>query len=353
MFNIFCDVIDNYGDAGVCLRLCRDLTKKNFHVNFFCNDLIALQKILSFQDIDNSLLSIKDWPNEENYESSTVVIQAFSVRLPKFLYTKFKEDKSLVINLEYLTAEPFAEYCHKLASYSDNIECFFFFPGFTNKTGGVVIEDFIKNLKKNENNNVDSITLFSYENPEVKFIFSLLNDLNKHFKIHVFEGKPLDNFNLQTSNHLKVGKSLQIDNLTFIGEKMVSQNKYDEFLSSSFINMVRGEDSIVRAMIIGRPFLWHIYPQDEDAHKGKINALFDVMKLYCSDKDAVENLRSLTLKYNGFEQNISDFNFNEFIEKWIKISKEWSDHILSLGSLTDNLLSFVNQKICINHEKTR
>ena len=65
---------------------------------------------------------------------------------------------------------------------------------------------------------------------------------------------------------------------------MVDQDKYDYLLIGSYINLVRGEDSIVRAMLTGNPFLWHIYPQEENAHFDKINALFDRMDEFCSDK---------------------------------------------------------------------
>ena len=42
-FDIFCTVLDNYGDAGVCLRLARDLSLKNFNVFLYCDDLKTLK----------------------------------------------------------------------------------------------------------------------------------------------------------------------------------------------------------------------------------------------------------------------------------------------------------------------
>ena len=223
MINIFCDVIDNFGDAGVCLRLGRDLCNKKEQVNLFCNDLETIKKIIKKDDTKNQYLKISLWPKKENnVELRDTVIQAFSVRLPEYIYSNIKKNKALVINLEYLTAEPFADDCHKLPSYSDGIESFFFFPGFTNKTGGLVIEDtFLKKLKnkndllkyqfKNKFINKDSyITLFSYENQNVNYILKNLSEFaegkNKSLTIIVFEGKPLKNLNQHLNLNLSTVK---------------------------------------------------------------------------------------------------------------------------------------------------
>ena len=52
----------------------------------------------------------------------------------------------------------------------------------------------------------------------------------------------------------------------------LTQAEFDELLRSCDVNLVRGEDSLVRALWAGKPFLWHIYPQDDGAHRDKLNA---------------------------------------------------------------------------------
>lgn len=351
MINIFCDVIDNYGDAGVCLRLGRDICKKNIKVNLYCNDLKTIKKIIQKEDLENDYLKISEWPTSDyNLEFKDTVIQAFSVRLPEFIYSYIRKNKILVINLEYLTAESFADDCHKLPSYSDGIESFFFFPGFTEKTGGLVIEDNLLNKIKNQNNMDHNcyVTLFSYENTKIAYFLNQLSDLSNIKKMRItvflFEGKPLDNINKLLKLNLKVGNTYIKNNLIFKVSLMVDQDQYDSLLVGSYINLVRGEDSIVRAMLTGRPFLWNIYPQDENAHLDKINALFDRMDEVCTDKNSVEILRQLTLSYNGSSDFINNFDINSFIDKWKLITKEWQNHLLSLGSLTDNLLDFIREK---------
>lgn len=361
MINIFCDVIDNYGDAGVCLRLGRDLCKKNEKVNIYCNDLKVIKKIISKDDLKNESLKITSWPTQnDNLQIKDIVIQAFSVRLPEFIYTNIRKNKSIVINLEYLTAESFANDCHKLPSYSDGIESFFFFPGFTKKTGGLVIEDtFLQKIKKQYSVNNDFfkdktinkknyITLFSYETSKVINFLENLDNLAEKQKeiitVILFEGRPLDNINNLLKINLKVGDIFRKDNLEFKITPMVNQDEYDSLLINSFINLVRGEDSIVRAMLTGKPFLWNIYPQEENSHFDKINALFDRMEEFCSDKSSVQTLRLLTLSYNGDSEFISTFDIYDFIDKWKLLSEEWRNHLLSLGSLTDNLLAFIREK---------
>ena len=344
MIDVFCDVIDNFGDAGVCLRLCRDFSKKNYEVRLFCNNVNILNKITNSEDDSNRFLSLFSWSIENmNYEPSEVVIQAFSVRLPDNLIKKIKTRKSTVINLEYLTAETFAEDCHKLPSYADGFESFFFFPGFTKKTGGVVIEDsFLDKLHQAENRDSKNLTLFSYENEKVKTVINSLN--NQNFILNVFEGKGLNNFNNLFNLNLAPGDQTKLQELTVKVLPMVSQDEYDSYLIDSCLNLVRGEDSIVRAMLTGNPFLWHIYSQKENAHKDKIEALFDRMSEVCSSKEDVETLRQITLSYNGFSDYLDSFDIIGFYESWKKLSKEWSEHLISLGSLTDNLISFLKTK---------
>ncbi len=347
MIDIFCDVIDNYGDAGVCLRFCRDISRRNIFVNLICNNVNILNAITNTEDKKNQFIKISEWPSENsNYEPANVIIQAFSVRLPPFIYTSIRNKKSLVVNLEYLTAEKFAEDCHMLPSYSEGIESFFFFPGFTTKTGGLIIEDnLLEKIKKaNTDNAVREISLFSYENARVRNFIDRISSV-KSSKINVFEGKALDNINNEFGVNLRPGQKFIYRNIEFNCVNMVSQDQYDDVLCNSDINLVRGEDSIARAMIIGKPFLWNIYPQDGNYHENKINALFDRMSEFCDDKDSVEILRNVTLSYNGLSDYLNHFDFEDFFEDWKRISLQWSRHIQSLGNLTDNFLHFLYKKV--------
>jgi uncharacterized repeat protein (TIGR03837 family) len=53
------------------------------------------------------------------------------------------------------------------------------------------------------------------------------------------------------------------------------QAEFDHLLWACDLNFVRGEDSLVRALWAGKPFIWHIYPQDDGAHLVKLGAFLD------------------------------------------------------------------------------
>lgn len=176
MLDLFCNVIDNYGDAGFCLRLCRDLTRYGKNVRFFCDNLEVLKKIITKEDLSNQKLQIHEWPHED-YEPAETVIEAFSCRPDRHVLEKLKTGKTKVIELDYLSAEKWIEGCHKKPSFSDGISSFFFFPGFTRQSGGLIIEDEFLQKRCNVSNKkrTDSVRIsyFSYLNRNFeKFIRS-------------------------------------------------------------------------------------------------------------------------------------------------------------------------------------
>ena len=58
------------------------------------------------------------------------------------------------------------------------------------------------------------------------------------------------------------------------------------------LNLVRGEDSLVRALWAGQPLVWHIYPQHDDAHHDKLHAFLDWLQ-------APASLRAFHHAWNG------------------------------------------------------
>lgn len=347
-YDIFCDVIDNYGDAGFSLRLARTLSEKDIEVRLFCNNLETLYTITDRQDLSNQLLKISTWPVCESYQPSDIVIEAFSCRLPDILNKKLRENRSLVIELEYLTAEKFAEDCHGLSSSADGLNSYFFFPGFSNKTGGLIFEQKLLNKKRSLEEHIHqqtkiNVSLFSYKNHNITKIINNLLKAKAGVKITVFKGLALDNVNNILNLNLKPRDQHISGNLELKAVAMCNQNKYDEILLSSDLNCVRGEESVVRAMLCGKPFLWQIYPQSEQAHITKLNSLFDRMSEYLPEyQHDIEIIRTFNLEYNGVESKQHLPPLLEFLPKWKQVCDKWSLHLIKLGSLTDNLIKFIN-----------
>ncbi len=348
--HIYCDVIDNFGDAGFCLRLSRDLSRF-FKTNLFCNNLEILKKITNKEDLSSENLQISSWPTPtDNYEVPDVVIEAFSCRLPEYILEKLRKIPPLIIELEYLTAENFADDCHTLSSFADGLSSYFFFPGFTKQTGGVIFEkEFINKATQIQSSTVDSdkkkISLFSYPQANLKALIHSLFNSKYQFEITLFEGLPLKAVNSQFNLNLEVGDKYQLKNIEFIVKKMVSQEEYDSLICKSDLNLVRGEESIVRAMLCGKPFLWNIYPQEEYAHKIKLEAFFDRMYEFCEDKKTAQKLKNLNLSYNNFADDLYELDFDKFYDDWMSICQNWTKYLQSLGSLTDNLKSFIESKL--------
>ncbi|MCI6796802.1 MAG: elongation factor P maturation arginine rhamnosyltransferase EarP [Succinatimonas sp.] len=347
-YDIFCDVIDNYGDAGFSLRLARTLSKKNIEVRLFCNDLQTLYTITDRQDLTNQLLKISKWPDHGSYQPSDIVVEAFSCRLPDLLNQKLREHHSLVIELEYLTAEKFSEDCHGLSSSADGLNSYFFFPGFSKKTGGLIFEQNLLNKINSRTYHFSiqkgiHLSLFSYKNHNITDFFHVLSATGASVKITVFKGLALDNVNNILKLSLKPGQQHRLDNLELNAVDMCSQDEYDNILLSSDLNCVRGEESVVRAMLCGKPFLWQIYPQSEQAHIIKLNSLFDRMSEYLPEyQDDIKIIRYFNLEYNGVRTNQQLPSLLEFLPKWEQVCAKWSLHLLKLGSLTDNLIKFID-----------
>jgi uncharacterized repeat protein (TIGR03837 family) len=75
------------------------------------------------------------------------------------------------------------------------------------------------------------------------------------------------------------------------------QARYDELLWICDWNFVRGEDSFVRAQWALRPLVWHIYPQQERAHRVKLDAFLEI---YCEGLESAPRaaLRALWHGWN-------------------------------------------------------
>ena len=117
----------------------------------------------------------------------------------------------------------------------------------------------------------------------------------------------------------------------------VPQPDYDRLLWACDLNFVRGEDSFVRAQWAGRPFIWHIYPQDENLHHKKLRAFLDRYA-------AGAALDAFSLGWNGAcdiaAMPAAWQDLQAAVPGLVIRAEEWREHLLGLGDLTTNLLDF-------------
>ena len=300
-WDIFCSVVDNYGDIGVTWRLARQLVAEHQQgVRLWVDDLRAFVPLCPEADAGAARqwqqgVEVCQWPAQWSAtEVADVVVEAFACKLPEgYLQAmKAREKPALWINLEYLSAEDWVSGCHGLPSMRpDGLKRMFFFPGFTPDTGGLLREAdllqrrlafeqdpqakqaFLQGLGVHAHSNARLISLFAYENTGLASWLDAMAAGTGPTHLLVPQGRIMgDLLHWLGIEQLPLGRVEQRGVLTVQALPFVRQEDYDHLLWSCDFNAVRGEDSFVRAQWAGRPLLWHIYEQEEDAHWVKLNA---------------------------------------------------------------------------------
>jgi len=352
-WDIFCRVIDNYGDIGVCWRLARQLAVEHGkRVRLWVDDLHSLQVLCpeidcSASDQFYAEIAIRHWtPDSIIDRAGEVVIEAFACELPdEYLRTMAAtQPRPCWINLEYLTAEPWAESCHGMASPHPSLPLvkYFFFPGFSASSGGLLREADLPPIKKQAcaRDAGFDISLFCYETAPVGELIDILAVSTYPVRLHVAPGKPL----LAVSLHLGGAGPWHLGKLSVLPFAFKSQHDFDRLLSACAINFVRGEDSFVRAQWVGRPFVWQIYRQDEEAHLVKLSAFLD---LYSAEfGSASEVVKALFLAWNSVGELLPAWQgFVEHIETIEEGNLRWTKKLTKNEDLAAKLVKFCASKV--------
>ena len=308
-WDVFCSVVDNYGDIGVTWRLARQLVAEHQQgVRLWVDDLRAFVPLCPEADVNAARqwqqgVEVCQWPEQwQPTDVADVVVEAFACKLPEgYLQAmKARATPALWINLEYLSAEDWVSGCHGLPSMRpDGLKRMFFFPGFDTGTGGLLREAdvlqrrrafeqdpqvrqaFLQGLGVFPASNARLVSLFAYENTGLASWLDAMAAGSVPTHLLVPQGRIMgDLLRWLGVDQLALGSVEQRGALTVQTLPFVRQEDYDHLLWSCDFNAVRGEDSFVRAQWAGRPLLWHIYEQEEDAHWVKLNAF---LALYVKD----------------------------------------------------------------------
>jgi uncharacterized repeat protein (TIGR03837 family) len=304
-WDIFCHIVDNYGDAGVCWRLARQLAAEyDADVRIWVDDLTTFNLVSGGACLDVSAelprlvdgvwLHLWSTPWPANVLPADVVLETFACELPADYVGAMavRELPSLWLNLEYLSAEEWVSACHGLPSLQANsLQKFFFFPGFNIATGGLLREAgllqrrrefqrsasaramFLESIAVSAVPGARLVSLFCYENPALSSWLNAMSAGDLTYHILVPEGRVVPGVCAWLGQDaFKFARVYRQGNVAIQFIPFLSQCDYDRLLWNCDFNVVRGEDSFVRAQWAGRPFLWHIYPQQDNTHLIKLDA---------------------------------------------------------------------------------
>ncbi len=354
---IFCQVIDNFGDAGVCWRLARALAAARLQVTLWINDLDRLSRLrpaidagLASQLLDG--FTLRRWSDEPVIEVD-LVISAFGCRLPdsRLQAMAVAQPAPVWINLEYLSAETWVEGSHGLPSPHPRLPLVqhFFFPGFTPHTGGLLKEAgldaaraafgaqeravFLAQLGVTVPAGALLVSLFCYPSAPLAQLLAAMR-----------AGPPVVCLVPEGVTPLvpPAGQARTEGALTLASVPFLEPDAYDRLLWSCDLNFVRGEDSAVRAQWAAQPFIWQFYTQAEGAHFDKLDAF---LALYGEvPGNSAPGLTQFWRAWNGDLAAVLDWQALVAALPALKSgARSWQSKLSSQQDLTTGLIEFARE----------
>ena len=375
-WDIFCRVIDNHGDLGVAWRLSAQLAAGGQRVRLWVDDPTALEwmapgaldgivvgvQVLRWQEPFTDSAAAGDQPMSR----SDVWVEAFGCDIdPEFIaeqlhltlgYAEIIARNPLWINLEYLSAEPYVERCHGLPSPLNHgpgqgLTRHFFYPGFTPHTGGLLRETGLMAQQAAFDRigwltqlGIDFkgerlVSLFCYEPAALGSWLAQLQSDPRPTRLLVTHGRAAQAVKTwieHQNGHSPSSAGHETLSISYV--PALTQIDYDHLLWACDLNFVRGEDSLVRALWAGRPFVWHIYPQHDGAHEAKLAAFLDWLQ-------APASLRRIHRLWNGLDDATAGVPWPpQDLQSWTDCVVAARTRLSAQPDLVTELLGFVTKR---------
>ena len=374
--SVLCKVVDNFGDIGVVWRLCCQLSnlikKQNssYIINLIVDDLVSFNKICKDVCIEKPFQIVNDinvysWHendfcyevfSENDGEKLSVIVEAFQCGRPDWMEKILFEDKLnrtvQIIMIDYLTAEQYADDFHCLQSLtrSSKVQKVNFMPGFTDKTGGLIIDSAWENLCEYKNNK--TLLCFTYDRDWNALANACIKSGTIE-KVLLAPGKGFETLKTAFNSDVIKTSDLQIEELNFM-----NQNEWDNMMKNCSVLFIRGEESMSRACLSGIPFVWHAYPQSDEYQLVKVRALLNRMSVHFNSDD-FRLIEKLWVMINSPEDDICEVEFENAIfdflsnyESLVYGFKEFALDLRKNGDLCSNLMTFIKNK-CIIESNNR
>ncbi len=370
---ILCKVVDNFGDIGVAWRLCRRLAKiqSKYKISLIVDDLEAFSKIedrLPGQATKQSIIidgiEIFPWNDDELCHEVfsrndgvrlSIILELFQCGRPDWMERILFEEKLQrtvqIIMIDYLTAEKYAEDFHCLQSLtrSAKVQKVNFMPGFTEKTGGLVIDDVWREVPPYKADG--PVLVFTYEGDWSELVtgwWGSTKDVSKapyESKLLLAQGRGKESF-MQAIEICGAGAF--VEELPYL-----DQTEWDQIMKGCSALVIRGEESMSRACLSGIPFIWHAYPQSDEYQLVKVRALLERMKSHF-DKEDFEIVEKAWIAINSPDGTVSSLRgaerrgnpYSVFFSAIPRLVPAFQDFALSLrknGDLASNLMTYIEK----------
>ena len=265
---LFCRVIDNHGDLGVCWRLATQLAARGVAVQLFVDEPGALRWMAPS---GCNGVSVKPWPADSEVFTPSqvpgVVIEGFGCELPLTYQAAMAActKPPVWVNLEYFSLETSAQRNHGLPSLvlsgpAKGLTKWFYYPGWGENSGGLLTGFLTGDTSPSGKSNATlltetttthesescvsrplNISVFCYEPAGLGLWLTQICKLPRKVYLHVTAGRA-------TAAVQQAMLSIDVSGLSMDFLDYMSQPDYDAMLARMDFNLVRGEDSLVRAM---------------------------------------------------------------------------------------------------------
>lgn len=354
--HLYCTVVDNFGDIGVCWRLVHQLALEysaDFRLHLWVDDWAATQQIIpelpSYPDLDSAPawvdgVQIRPWAQAaaaidlDADCTGDVLIEAFACTLPEATLAQLaaRAVKPLWINLDYFSAEDWVTRFHLQSGYDAATQTrrWFFFPGVHAHSGGMLRErdllaqrdaweqeaqvlPWLASLGVTVPPSALRILCFAYPHaPYADWLAALAAQPEPPIALLLCGG--------YTQSALRAFDPTAYPGVTWHNLPFVAQPAFDRLLWSADLLWVRGEDSLARALWSGKPFVWQIYPQADQAHLLKLMAWLDfyAQPFPSALRDAYI---AVHLAWNAILPAASGAPPEPFGPAWARLMAHWTD----------------------------
>lgn len=338
-------------------RLARQLTtEKNWTIRLWVDQLKSFKTIAP--QIDPSLpiqtchnIEVRRWDSTwQPIEPRSVVIAGFSCELPdKYLQQLANTTNAVWLQLEYLSAEDWVSSFHGLHSKrNDALKPVFFFPGFNEQTGGLIREQdllaqrdqwlanqehkpWLTSIGITVPDNTRLVSVFTYPHAPLHSLIEQLQQTDERFHLVVPSSPPVSGL---------LPKSTASEQITWQAIEFLPQSDYDKLLWASDLNLVRGEDSFIRAIWAGKPMLWQIYPQKDGVHHPKLDAWLKLANLPTSIGQAMHEWAD-----GNLATDLTPYLTGHGWQAWRQASKAVCEELVKQSDLATGLDTWVRAQM--------